>query len=281
MFRNTYQKGFLSIFSSTGSKPLAIWCVQAKNGHIKRVTDNDLNSLVLEMISSNVATTFICAPAPPCCSLAIKLPFIIMIVKNLKKYFTFEIQVLDDRQQLRRFRVSNYQSATRVNNFCTSMPLSLESGWNQIQFNLADFVQRAYGTSYVETIRIQVHANVRLRRIFFTDRLYHEDEKPIEYRLFKPIPEKKVIKIRKKTTEVSGVVEPEQHEPRSSLSRKITVSAVEEAEVVGKEVETDMDDKEQTDDQVEEMQPVIEIEKNEEPTETLKVEENYIEDEVN
>lgn len=67
------------------------------------------------------------------------------------------------------------------------MPLCLSPGWNQIQFNLADFVRRAYGTNYVETVRIQMHANVLLRRIFFTDRLYAEDEKPAEYRLFKSI----------------------------------------------------------------------------------------------
>lgn len=93
MFRNTYQKGFLSVFSSTGSKPLATWNVQVQNGHIKRVTDCDLSSLVLEIVGRNVATTYICTPCTGYCSLAIKLPFLILIVKNLKKFFTFEIQV--------------------------------------------------------------------------------------------------------------------------------------------------------------------------------------------
>lgn len=69
------------------------------------------------------------------------------------------------------------------------MPLCLSPGWNQIQFNLADFVRRAYGTNYVETVRIQMHANVLLRRIFFSDRLYPEEEKPPEYRLFKTMKE--------------------------------------------------------------------------------------------
>lgn len=186
MFRNTYQKGFLSILSSTGSKPLSIWSSCVRNGHIKRLTDQEICSLVLELIGCNVATTFICAPRPGYCSLAIKLPFIILIVKNLKKYFTFEIQVLDDRHQLRRFRVSNYQTTTRIKPFCTSMPLCLSPGWNQIQFNLADFVRRAYQTNYVETVRIQIHANVRVRRVYFTDRLYSDEEKPVEYRLFRP-----------------------------------------------------------------------------------------------
>uniref|UniRef100_A0A336LJ40 CSON011908 protein n=1 Tax=Culicoides sonorensis TaxID=179676 RepID=A0A336LJ40_CULSO len=68
------------------------------------------------------------------------------------------------------------------------MPLCLSPGWNQIQFNLADFVRRAYGTNYVETVRIQIHANVLLRRIYFSDRLYTDEDKPAEYRLFKLMP---------------------------------------------------------------------------------------------
>ena len=38
------------------------------------------------------------------------------------------------------------------------------------QFNLADFTRRAYGTNYVETLRVQIHANCRIRRVYFSDR---------------------------------------------------------------------------------------------------------------
>ena len=83
MFKNTFQSGFLSILYSIGSKPLQIWdkkvslregstcsmCVscslffltplnflqfQVRNGHIKRITDNDIQSLVLEVVGTNV-----------------------------------------------------------------------------------------------------------------------------------------------------------------------------------------------------------------------------------
>jgi hypothetical protein len=40
-------------------------------------------------------------------------------------------------------------------------------GWNQIQFNLSDFTRRAYGTNYIETLRVQIHANCRIRRYPF------------------------------------------------------------------------------------------------------------------
>jgi hypothetical protein len=83
---------------------------------------------------------------------------------QLKKYFTFEVQVLDDKNVRRRFRASNYQSTTRVKPFICTMPMRLDEGWNQIQFNLSDFTRRAYGTNYIETLRVQIHANCRIRR---------------------------------------------------------------------------------------------------------------------
>lgn len=67
--------------------------IKVQNGHIKRLTDNDIKSLVLELIGANVATTFISTPIGTRDTLGIKLPFLIIIVKNMKKFFTFEIQV--------------------------------------------------------------------------------------------------------------------------------------------------------------------------------------------
>ncbi|XP_026471068.1 cilia- and flagella-associated protein 20-like [Ctenocephalides felis] len=187
MFRNTYQSGFLSILFSIGGKPLAIWDKKVQNGHIKRVTDEEVHSLVLEIMGTNVATTYITTPVDPRGSLGIRLPFLVMIVKNMKKYFSFEITILDDKDMHRRFRVSNFQSTTRVGLFCTCMPIGLSGGWNQIQFNLADFTRRAYGSNYLETSRMQIHANIRIRRVYFCDRLYSEDEKPQEFKLYLPV----------------------------------------------------------------------------------------------
>jgi len=65
--------------------------------------------------------------------------------------------------------------------------MRLDDGWNQIQFNLSDFTRRAYGTNYVETLRVQIHANCRIRRIYFSDRLYSEEELPPEFKLFLPV----------------------------------------------------------------------------------------------
>merc|ERR1719450_428127 len=47
-------------------------------------------------MSTNISTTYITCPGDPQKTLGIKLPFLVMIIKNLKKYFTFEVQALDD-----------------------------------------------------------------------------------------------------------------------------------------------------------------------------------------
>jgi hypothetical protein len=48
------QGGFLSILYSIGSKPLQIWAKTVQNGHIKRLTDEDIQSSVLEIMGTNV-----------------------------------------------------------------------------------------------------------------------------------------------------------------------------------------------------------------------------------
>jgi hypothetical protein len=183
----THDSSLLSISLPRRSKPLQIWDKKVRNGHIKRITDPDIQSSVLEVMGTNVSTTFIQCPADPKKTLGIKLPFLVMIIKNLRKYFTFEVMVLDDKNVRRRFRASNYQSTTRVKPFICTMPMRLDEGWNQIQFNLSDFTRRAYGTNYIETLRVQIHANCRIRRIYFSDRLYSEEELPPEFKLFLPM----------------------------------------------------------------------------------------------
>jgi len=116
---------------------LIVFCVRkVENGHIKRVSDEDVKSQVVEISGTNVATTYIFCPQDPKMSLGIKLKFFVMIIKNLNKYFSFEITVLDNTSVRRRLRASNYQSTTRVRPFSCSMPMSLNPGWNQVKLSL-------------------------------------------------------------------------------------------------------------------------------------------------
>ena len=184
MFRNTFQSGFLSILYAIGSKPLQIWRRNINNGYVKRITDYEMQSAVIEICGANVSTCFLTCPISPKQTLGIKMPFLVLLIKYLKKYFTFEVQVIDDKNVKRRFRASNYQSNTRVKPFICTIPMKLDEGWNQIHFNLTDFTRRAYGTNYLETLRVQIHANCRIRRIYFTDQLLSSKSIPAEYRAF-------------------------------------------------------------------------------------------------
>ncbi|POM77353.1 UPF0468 protein [Phytophthora palmivora] len=114
------------------SKPLQIWDKQVRNGHIKRITDQDIQSSVLEIMGTNVSTNFMTEWS---CRLATK-----------------------------ETHLQNRSSAW-VWVVVFSMPMRLDEGWNQIQFNLSDFTRRAYGTNYIETLRVQIHANCRIRRV--------------------------------------------------------------------------------------------------------------------
>ena len=84
--------------------------------------DGDMQSSVMEIIGANVSTNFISCPSDPNQVLGIKMPYLVLLIKyvnikynlklnknQLKKYFTFEVQVIDDKNVRRRFRASNYQ----------------------------------------------------------------------------------------------------------------------------------------------------------------------------
>jgi len=185
MFHNSFQSGLLSILYSLGNKPLQIWDKKLKNGHITRVTDEEIESDVIEVMGNNVATTYLTCPGDATQTLGIKLPYLVLIIKNMKKYFSFEVQLKDDKNERRRFRGSNYQTTTRVKPFICTMPMKLEEGWNHIQFNMQEYTRKAYGTNYLEALRVQIHANCRIRRIYFADRLYAEEELPLEFKLYK------------------------------------------------------------------------------------------------
>jgi len=127
--------------------------------------------------------------------------------------------------------------------------MRLDEGWNQIQFNLSDFTRRAYGTNYVETLRVQIHANVRIRRIYFSDKLYTEDELPAEFKLFVPVPQQGQ-KVEEKKDDKDAAVAVEKSVEKAK-EEKITKTISEKTDEVEKKNETDVaDEKENADVQV-------------------------------
>ncbi|XP_022179166.1 cilia- and flagella-associated protein 20-like [Myzus persicae] len=201
MFHTKFQEPLITAYYSIGSRPLDNWAVhQCKEGEMQHVQDDELKSNVLQIQSPNVNACCITCPMNPKASLGIKLPFVTLLVKNLGRFFTFEITILDSENIRRRLRTSNYHTIKKQSMFMITMPFCMNEGWNQLNMNLAEITSDSFKTTYVETVRIQVHANCRLRRIYFSDLLYKDDQLPNAYRMHgtKDVREKTKSMLKKK-----------------------------------------------------------------------------------
>jgi hypothetical protein len=188
MFKNTFhESGFLSLYYSLGSNPLQLWDTHTgPQGTIKEVIDEEIHSRCLEIASENISNCYVICPGVRDRTLGIRLPYFQMVVKNLSNYFSFEIELLDDKNNVRRFRASNFQTSTRCLEYICVLPLRMEEGWNILQFNLAELVKTVYGVQFSEVLRITINANCRLRLVYFADNLYSQDQLPPELKLFIP-----------------------------------------------------------------------------------------------
>eukprot|EP01095_Lingulamoeba_sp_RSL-Kostka_P002149 TRINITY_DN1303_c0_g2_i1.p1 TRINITY_DN1303_c0_g2~~TRINITY_DN1303_c0_g2_i1.p1 ORF type:complete len:218 (+),score=54.37 TRINITY_DN1303_c0_g2_i1:73-726(+) len=215
MFKNTFQTGFLSIFYSLGSYPLQLWSQHESiknnddnnsdddngdddfqegtikninNQKIRIINDEIIKSNVLQIIAENITNVYIQCPPRIDQNLGITLQYLTIIVKDMDDFFSFEIEILDDKKEIKFIRVSNFQEETRVKDEICCLPLRLEEekGWNNITLDLNNISKRAFGTAYSETRRVTVHANCRLRRIYFSQQLFSEDELPPELKLYIP-----------------------------------------------------------------------------------------------
>lgn len=78
---------------------------------------------------------------------------------QLKKYFTFEVMVLDDKNVRRRFRASNYQSTTRVKVKKNTFPKSLTTMTNLILYHSSSMILVAFHLYNAHEIRRGLESN--------------------------------------------------------------------------------------------------------------------------
>jgi hypothetical protein len=134
----------------------------------------------VQIVSTNIAGSFVTCPKDPTGELGIKLPLVVLVLRFLGPNLKFEFEIRDDTNARRRFRASSALSMMRVRPDICILPIRLDLGWNQINFNLADFTAKVYGTNYVETMRVTIFASCRIRRVYFADRLYTAQDLPAE-----------------------------------------------------------------------------------------------------
>ena len=59
------------------------------------------------------------------------------------------------------------------------------SCWNRLCLPLAEYTKRAYGTNYLETKSVQIHANCQVKQVYFAKKeMDEDDELPEEFRLY-------------------------------------------------------------------------------------------------
>merc|ERR1739838_85466 len=125
------------------TKPLQLWDRSCKDNSIQLVYDESISCYAIELQAPNISQCCIKCPQGDK-SLAIQLPILGIIVKNLDKFFSFEVTIIDTLGNEKRFRASNYQPEARVKPYICCMPLRMDKGWNYIQVNYAELCRRAY-----------------------------------------------------------------------------------------------------------------------------------------
>ena len=113
------------------------------------------------------------------------LQYLVLFVKNMDRYFSFEVEIIDDTQTYRVLKIKNAASIVRITKDTTQCPLDLGPGpgWRYVCVDLEDKVRQAYGTSYLATVQVRVYSTCRLLKAFFQDRHYSDAELPMHLKL--------------------------------------------------------------------------------------------------
>jgi hypothetical protein len=111
------------------------------------------------------------------------LPVLIMQIKNLNKFFSFDVVIEDTSGQLRTITASNKDNLIRFDQQHGRVPLRLVPGWNSIVLDLGALTRRLFSAEYKHATRVHLHANCRVLRVFFADKLYKERDLPYPLRL--------------------------------------------------------------------------------------------------
>ncbi|XP_043283872.1 uncharacterized protein [Venturia canescens] len=170
-----------------GDNPLELWSKYVSSeGRVRRIEDDILNGdRVIEIRGpddSNFLTNISCPDSPIDC-LNIKLPVLVVIMKNLKARFRMDFQLIDTEGIRRKFFVSTYElsnKGTMVENNTARIIVKLEEDWNNLEIDLRTWCQTIFRTEYKNLQRLIIYQNCRLRRVYLQDRHYEAHETPIE-----------------------------------------------------------------------------------------------------
>ncbi|XP_018353945.1 PREDICTED: cilia- and flagella-associated protein 20-like [Trachymyrmex septentrionalis] len=185
MSKNEIYK-YMSLLYSVANKPLDLWSKHVSfGGKVHRINDDLLHGdKVIEITEphNNTIPTSITTPAKALDILNIKLPVLVLVIKNLNLRFKLEVQIIDKQQYRRRFSFMTYniERLPRINASVARIPLKLDDCWNFLEINLQTLCHQVYKTDYEALQRVTIYPNCHLRRVYLQDRHYKNDETHIE-----------------------------------------------------------------------------------------------------
>ncbi|GFQ73839.1 cilia- and flagella-associated protein 20 [Trichonephila clavata] len=188
ILRNVLQKGFVIILNSHGGEPFKFWELHPGNGRIQRVRNPDVDGLVVELISPTFCSTYISVPEDVRSRTNCTMPILTLMLEYLNRPFAFEIQLKDSKNMKRKYRMSTCRTNSKLSTVICHLPIYLTRGWNKIIIDLPSLTRLSYNSRFVEFLGMKVYSSCRIRKIYFSDRKYEENELPEELILREHIP---------------------------------------------------------------------------------------------
>ena len=147
-------------------------------GIIKRVKDEDLNSATIEITGSNCQNNYFFIPKMATSILSANQNFkhLILFLKPVSKYFSFEFSILDQHNSVKIIRMSSQVNIPKINGDTYVTPLKMEIGWNKISLDLSELCKKCFKCNFKQMARFQINANFRIRRIFLAEENYNDEK---------------------------------------------------------------------------------------------------------
>lgn len=111
------------------------------------------------------------------------LPYLAFHIKNEDCFVTIAVTIKDDLGMTRQLIMSNKRSIIHANQNLCELPMIMGPGWQYINLDLIDLVDRAFGSMYVSCRAVRVSGTTRLSKIYLQDREYADFELPTLLRL--------------------------------------------------------------------------------------------------
>lgn len=148
------------------------------DGRINLVKDLEVKSHCAEITCSGDNETCAISFPDDAQFIGTTLPWFTVHMKNLERFVAITVEFEDTSGRKKTLKFSNHQSVVRLSSDNASLPLELQPGWNKICVNLKDLAARVFKCRYAHCLRVKIHANCRLRRIFFSEQSCRNKDLP-------------------------------------------------------------------------------------------------------